>query len=156
MGLLTGWKSKHKGLLTLMQTFSARLSSRFRNWDSQGKLSSHSQSRLSILFWELSFSSSTLILILGDLIGKFSNIPLQSLCFNSIVKIPIWVYNKNAHSVLIWPSFSKIQETHYLSQLYSFPSELSFSTLNFSPRTLILDSQKFPWEDSFSNSILST
>ena len=49
---------------------SARLSSRSQNWDSQGKLSSHSRSRLSIFLWELSFSFSTLkiflILILGS------------------------------------------------------------------------------------------
>ena len=47
---------------------SARLSSRSQNWDSQGKLSSHSRSRLSIFLWELSFSTLKifLILILGS------------------------------------------------------------------------------------------
>ena len=123
------------------QTF-ARLSSRSWNWDSQGKLSSHSQPRLLLLLWELSFHSQlsfsnsqkfeTSKLNLVDFSGNFSNMSLQFWCFN------YRDFSMNSHkrctlslnqtpNLEIWKSHSQFQ-SHFScqnshSQLSNIPWE---------------------------------
>lgn len=111
---------------------------------------SHSHSQLS---FSNSQKSETSRLNLVDCSGNFSNISLQFW-----MKILIWRVIKDALLVSIRPSFLRIRRLILSFDLiFSFQNSHSHSTLNFSLWTLILilDSQIFPWEVSFSISTLS-
>ena len=112
---------------------------------------SHSHSQLSFSNSQ-KFETSRLNLV--DFSGNFSNISLQFWCFN------YKDFNIKSHKRCTLSLNQTLNlenwESHSQFQSHFPPSELSFSfsTLNFSPRTLILilDFQKFPWEVSFSTS----